>query len=41
MLLSSPWKKAVKWNREIAVSVPEFQVRLVTYIIRVENSEEL
>ena len=29
--LSFPWKKAVKWSREIAMSVPEFQVRVVTY----------
>ena len=41
MLLSCPWKKAVKWSRKIAMSVPEFQVRVVTYIIRVESSEEL
>jgi hypothetical protein len=41
MLLSTPWKKAVKWSRGIAMSVPEIQVRVVTYIIRVDCSEEL
>jgi hypothetical protein len=41
MLLSSLLKKAVKCSREIAVSVPKFQVRVVTYIIRVRYSEEL
>ena len=43
MLLSSPWKKKseVKWSRELAMTVPEFPVRVVTCIIRVESSEEL
>jgi hypothetical protein len=41
MLLSSPWKLAVKGSREIAMSAPEFKVWVVTYIIRVESSDEL
>jgi hypothetical protein len=38
MLLSSPWKNAVKWSREIDMSS---KVQVETYIIRVESSEEL
>ncbi|CAL8254775.1 unnamed protein product [Boreogadus saida] len=39
-VLGPPRRMDIK-TQEIAMSVPEFQVQVVTYIIRVESSDEL